>query len=469
MPRMTSLPTVSALMAAYNYEQYVGRAIESALAQDYPAELLDVVVIDDGSTDSTAEIVRGLADAHPGRVRLVQQPNAGYVAATNRALEEATGEMLALLDADDMWLPSKTRRQVEMLGQRPELGMVFSDMIVVDSEEGVVRPSLIWAQGEIPDRAFARVLHENVATQSSIMIRRALREHVAPIPAGVPYADWWITLRSAQFSAIDYSREPLALYRLHGSNLTGDVTGPAAVRESGKYIAFQLWALRNLPLSLLTPEEMVYVWNGIEAQAQRMVQAAGSFFVTLTDPVPELAAQVDGLLSTAAELGARGDFGGEAELLLQALAYDPHRVGARERLAQSVTAIQAAATLPDPLEGAREMVVLANAEELLSSDDMLLVYADAMAGCDRVTLAIDATRLPVELAGAQLQELVQRCELDTRDDIELFAVVGDREPPERHRLMAGVSGLYRREAGSGGRLPVFTPMTLSELRSVADA
>ena len=65
---MTQLPTVSALMAAYNYEQYVGRAIESALAQDYPPELLEIIVIDDGSTDSTAEIVRGLAAAHPGRV-----------------------------------------------------------------------------------------------------------------------------------------------------------------------------------------------------------------------------------------------------------------------------------------------------------------------------------------------------------------------------------------------------------------
>lgn len=95
MARMDSLPTVSALMAAYNDEQYVGRAIESALAQDYPPELLEVVVIDDGSTDSTAVIVGALAEAHPGRVRLIQQPNGGYVATTDRALAEATGELLA--------------------------------------------------------------------------------------------------------------------------------------------------------------------------------------------------------------------------------------------------------------------------------------------------------------------------------------------------------------------------------------
>lgn len=131
-------------------------------------------------------------------------------------------------------------------------------------------------------------------------------------------------------------------------------------------------------------------------------------------------------------------------------------------------AIQAGASLPDPLAGARQLVALVEAEELLAGDDMLLAYAEALAGSDRVTLAIDATRLPAELAGTQLQELVERCELETRDDIELFAVVGTRDGAERHRLMAGVGALYRREAGDGGRLPVFTPAALSQLRALAD-
>jgi len=192
-------------------------------------------------------------------------------------------------------------------------GLGQTSDVVVDGDEQTVRPSLIWAQGELPDRAYARVLHENVATQSSIMIRASLRDRVAPIPAAITDADWWITLRSAQFSAIDYSREPLAFYRVHGSNLTGDVTGAAAVREARKSVAFQLWALRNLPLSLLDPEEMVFVWNGIEAQAQRMVQAAGTFFVEPADPAPDLAAGVDGLLADADRLAQRGDYAGEAE------------------------------------------------------------------------------------------------------------------------------------------------------------
>lgn len=462
---MAELPTVSALMAAYNYEQYVERAIQSALDQDYPPERLEVVVIDDGSTDGTADVVRDIAARHPGRVRLVQQPNGGYVAATNRALAEGRGELLALLDADDMWLPGKTRRQVEMLQERPELGMVFSDMVVVDGEERTVRPSLIWHLKEIPERAFARVLWENVATQSAIMIRSSLRSVVAPIPPEITYADWWVTLRSVQHSQIDFSREPLALYRVHGANLTADVSGPGAVREARKGISFQLWVLRNLPFEeKLTPQEMAYVWDNVEDRARRAMEAAGTFFTELVPASPESAARVDGLLAEADRLRAGADVLGEAAAALRALACDPFRLGARDRFTEAVARARAAAEAADPLEGAGGFVVLADAEDLLAGDDLLTAYAEALAGDGAVTLAIDASRLPVERAGAELQDLVARCGLAERDDLPMLAIVGERTEAERHRMVAGIDARYRRHAGDGERIPVFTPQTLDQLR-----
>jgi glycosyltransferase involved in cell wall biosynthesis len=466
---MPTLPTVSALMAAYNYEQYVGRAIESALEQEYPPELLDVVVIDDGSTDATAEVVTELARRHPGRVRLVQQPNAGYVAATNRAIAEATGELLALLDADDVWLPHKTRRQVEMLEAQPDLGMVFSDMRIIDQDEVTVHESLAWHLGELPERMYARVLYENVATQSSILFRAALRDRVSPIPAGIPYADWWVTLRAAQFSRMDYSREPLALYRVHGANLTGSVTGPAAVRECRKTIAFQRWVLRNLPIEQLTPDEMPYVWSGAEEQARKLIQAAGSFFADVADVTSEDREQADGLLLEADRRGAAGDLVAEAGLALRALACDPFRVGARERLIETVARANAAEAVPHPLTGARAFVVLVDAEELLEGDDLLLAYADALGGSERVSLAIDATRLPAETAARELEALVARCGLDARPDIEMLAVVGERDAAQRHRMRSAAQAIYRRRDGAqDDGLPVFTPASLSELRALAE-
>jgi glycosyltransferase involved in cell wall biosynthesis len=462
---MANLPTVSALMAAYNYEQYVGRAIQSALDQDYPPELLEVVVIDDGSTDSTADVVKDLAARNPGRIRLIQQENGGYVAATNRGLAEGRGDLLALLDADDMWLPNKTTRQVEMLQERPELGMVFSDMVVVDSEEQTVRPSLIWHLKEIPERAFARVLWENVATQSAIMIRSALRDVIAPIPSDITYADWWVTLRSVQYSHIDFSREPLALYRVHGSNLTADVSGAGAVREARKGIAFQLWVLRNLPFEdKLTPAEMAYVWDGTEGRAHKTIEAAGTHFVEIVPASPEHAAKVEGLLAEADHLKDAGDIRGEAAAALRALAGDPSRLGTRERFNESIARWQAALEADDPLAGATGFIVLADAEDLLDGDDLLSSYADALGGSGSVTLAIDATRMPVDRASAELQALVTRCGLAERDDVPMVAVVGDRTAAERHRMIAGISARFGRTATAGERIPEFTPETLAELR-----
>ena len=191
----TQLPTVSVLMPAYNYARYVARAIRSVLDQDYPAELLRVVVVDDGSTDDTAAVVTELARAHPDRIDFIQQPNSGPSSAINTALAAATGDLIAVLDADDIWLPEKTRRQVDALTADPSLGMVFCDMRVVDEREQLVRPSQVGAIGEFPRRAFARLLCQNVATQSSILVRR---EVAKPIPADIPYSDWWFALRAAR-------------------------------------------------------------------------------------------------------------------------------------------------------------------------------------------------------------------------------------------------------------------------------
>jgi GT2 family glycosyltransferase len=454
-------------MGAYNYEQYVGRAIGSALAQDYPPELLEIIVVDDGSTDCTAEIVNDLVRRYPGRVRLVRQANAGPTAATNRAMAEANGELLCLLDADDIWLPDKTRRQVGMLQARPKLGLVFCDMLVVDAEEAPVRPSLIGGLDPIPQHAFARVLFANVATQSSIMIRASLRECFAPIPQDIPYADWWLALRAAQVSEIDYVREPLAMYRVHGGNLTGGVSGAAAVREHRKYVAFQLWALRHLSLDTLTPAEMLYVWSGVEEQARMVMTSAGSFFAELTPVEPEHAAQADAQIAEADCRCANGDLVAEAALALRALAWNPFRLGARERLNDAVARARAAAALPHPLQGARRFVLLADAEEMLAGDGLLLRYAHELSGSELITLAIDASRLPTQAAERDLRALVQRCELSDRDDIDLLAVIGPQDAAQRHRMLGATKALYRREECKSGVVPVFTPTSLGRLRTFA--
>lgn len=111
-------PLVSVMIGAYNAAPYLGEAIESVFAQDY--EPIELIVVDDGSTDGTADVARRFAG-----VKLIQQPNGGNGAARNRAVENATGELYAFLDADDRFTPGKLTLQMASLDADPGLDMVF--------------------------------------------------------------------------------------------------------------------------------------------------------------------------------------------------------------------------------------------------------------------------------------------------------------------------------------------------------
>lgn len=322
-------------MPAYNYARYVGRAIQSALDQEYPEDLLRLVVVDDGSSDDTAAVVRELAERHPDRIDFIQQPNSGPSAAINTALAAAAGELIAVLDADDIWLPQKTRRQVDALVADPALGMVFCDMRVVDEYEQLVRPSQVGAIGQFPRRAFGRLLCQNVATQSSILVRREL---VSPIPSEIPYSDWWFALRAAEHAEVLYIPEQLALYREHGANLTSGVSGAAGVREHLKEITFQLWALRNLDLGSLAPQDIALVWAGLEEHARRAMVAAGSFFVPLADISDADRLRAAELVMEADEARLAGDSRQEALQLLRSLGHDPFAAETLLRMREGLTA-----------------------------------------------------------------------------------------------------------------------------------
>lgn len=111
-------PLVSVMIGAYNAAPYLGEAIESVLAQDY--EPVELIVVDDGSTDGTAEVARSFPQA-----KVIQQENAGNGAARNRAIEYASGELYAFLDADDRFTLGKLSLQKGALDADPELDMVF--------------------------------------------------------------------------------------------------------------------------------------------------------------------------------------------------------------------------------------------------------------------------------------------------------------------------------------------------------
>ena len=165
-------PLVSVAIAAYNAERFIDATLASALAQSY--RHIEVVVLDDGSTDATAEIVRYHA-ARDSRVKLFQQPNAGPSAARNSALERTRGELVALLDADDIWHPDKLRKQIEVMQESgPDVGLVYCWSVYID-EAG--QPTGGYAANrEVGDVYLKLLCYNFLGCGSTPLIRRACLE-----------------------------------------------------------------------------------------------------------------------------------------------------------------------------------------------------------------------------------------------------------------------------------------------------
>jgi hypothetical protein len=460
------LPLISALMAAYNAERFVGEAIQSALDQDYPADRLEVIVVDDGSTDGTADVVRRLAERHPGRVRFVQQANAGLVPATNRALAEARGELLALLDADDVWPRDKTRRQQALLAARAEVGLVYGDMCVIDAGGRVLQES--WLVGEDPPegRFSAAMLLGNDATASSIMMRASLGPGVFPIPPGVPFQDWWFMVRGSQVSEVAYLAEPRTLYRYHGANLSLGARGADRLRELRKSLVFQRRFLRGLGADAGSPADLLAAWRAFERNAGEVLELAGSPFAPLVDVTPFDREEARTQVAAGAELLARGSAAAAMPVLVGAAAADPACEAAREAMIGAAAAADEHLPGQRPLAGAAPFVVRADASELLADPALLTAYGREMAGVGAVTLAIDASALDPATAADVVGALVSDVGLADDDDLDLLAVVGPLDVVGRARLAAGTHARYGAAADADGP-PAFTPATLGALRGLA--
>lgn len=214
---------VSCIIPAYNAERFIGATIASALAQDYGN--LEIVVVDDGSTDRTRDAV--LAIGSP-RVRLIAGPNRGVSTARNEAVRASEGEYVAFLDHDDLWEPSKTRRQVELFEHDRRAGLVFTQARTVPAgstgAEGEINP-VIQDPVRFLARAYENLVHWNYIPLSAVMVRRALLAgHAAAFdPRYALSEDWDLWLRLASRlseGGVAFIDEPLTRYVIQPGRAT---------------------------------------------------------------------------------------------------------------------------------------------------------------------------------------------------------------------------------------------------------
>jgi len=185
-------PLASVVIIAYNCADYAGQAIRSVLGQTWIH--LELIVVDDGSTDRTPEVVRSIDDS---RLRYVRQKNSGPNAARNEGIRQARGDFIAFLDCDDWWLPAKLERQLARAIDHPEIGLVYSLAARVDTSG---RPGDRFAS-IVEGRVLDRLLLGNciAGSASSAMVTRRAIEAVGTFDESLHYAeDWeyWIRIAS---------------------------------------------------------------------------------------------------------------------------------------------------------------------------------------------------------------------------------------------------------------------------------
>jgi glycosyltransferase involved in cell wall biosynthesis len=205
--------TVSAIIPAFNAEAYVAEAIESVLSQTY--EPIECIVVDDGSLDATAEVVRGFGP----KVILVQQANAGIAGARNRGAAAASGEYLAFLDADDRWRPDRIQAQIEALSQTPNADAVVCGSQVVDESlrplGAIVQDPAVTVEDMLLCRATL------VSSSSNLLIRRRRFDELGGWDSRLPGSeDWAMTFSLVQRGQLISIPELLVEYRVHGSNMS---------------------------------------------------------------------------------------------------------------------------------------------------------------------------------------------------------------------------------------------------------
>lgn len=224
-------PLVSVVIPAYNAAWCVRRAVDSVLAQEMRD--FELIVVDDGSTDATTEVLAGYGDA----LRVLRKPNGGLSSARNAGIAAAIGRYVAFLDADDWWLPDKLARQTALLESKPEV-LFCSTTTAVRSPEGKPLPD--WRCGEDGGSALACIFKANAyvaGSGSAVLVRREAFEQAGFFDEtlrSLEDIDMWMRLAAlGGYACID---EPLSVIEKRGDSMSGnlDVMRASAIRVMRK-------------------------------------------------------------------------------------------------------------------------------------------------------------------------------------------------------------------------------------------
>ncbi|MBI4424053.1 MAG: glycosyltransferase [Elusimicrobia bacterium] len=224
-------PLVSVVIDNYNYGRFLAACLDSVLAQDYPADRLEVIVVDDGSTDDSRAVLARYAP----RVKAVHQANGGQAAAFNRGIRESRGELVCLLDSDDAWAPSKVSKVAAAFEAHPEAGAVQHYLQETDAALTSVAhdlpawPPLLTLEQYLDGSAV-------LSAATGLAYRRRFLDLLLPIPAELlVYSDDFLTIGTLFYAPVVNLSERLGFHRVHGGNqYAGNYADPRKLAKDAR-------------------------------------------------------------------------------------------------------------------------------------------------------------------------------------------------------------------------------------------
>ena len=209
-------PRVSIIMAAFNHAQYIDKAIASALAQTW--QDFELIVVDDGSTDATGQVVSQFGSP----VRYIYQQNRGQGGARNRGIASARGEFVCFLDDDDLWEPEYLATVMSVFQRQPDADALYTGFRIIDGEDRLL-PQI---GGNVipPHQMYDALVHGGWFPPLVVTVRKACLDQVGPLDEALRgHDDWDLWLRIARGHVFRGVPEALARYRVHAGGLSSNV------------------------------------------------------------------------------------------------------------------------------------------------------------------------------------------------------------------------------------------------------
>src|ERR1700730_9785162 len=227
------IPLVTAIVDTFNHEHFIEQALNSVLDQGFSASDLEVLVVDDGSTDRTSVIVEKFA----GRVQIVRKENGGQASAFNAAILEARGEIVAFLDGDDWWALGKLTKVAEVFANDAAVGLVWHGG-TQGFPDGRQRTEWLREVSRFrltsPEQARTFRMRKTFLGTSRMIYRREVLRQIGLVPEGLTFeADEYLFTLAGCFADVVVLREPYTFYRLHDRNLfqLADASGESVRRK----------------------------------------------------------------------------------------------------------------------------------------------------------------------------------------------------------------------------------------------